>query len=1085
MDAFDSFISARLTKRAASEDELLKIKVNYFEDRVRSIIETLTNDPGSDLSFGRFLKEKEVSIVTVRRAFNVDSMLLKPVATFPENSLHLSHDLAKQLVPQTFISASSSLAGISSKYVDPIKDENGCVYLSGVYSTAGGATEDKKNSPKFKDRIDVAFDRFQNQEPRTFGASSTCFFAAKVRPFNGKAKGQPRGFRIAQIAALYFAAGTDFAAKSWKEAHALCRSMFEENDRIHELEENLFVLEGHELTASLQPLFLDEGIAPADKIAFAVEKLRQLLKRHLHSHYPDPHPEEHKTSVHFVSLAYEVPDREKKGEVVPTFQVYPHEYRRDLAYGSFLIGHPSRLSISKYLLRKYLREKRTENGDRMEFLISTQSFNRIFPQSVVVNDSFANDMFSSIDAIVAKSRREKREGIELLVGGKSDQVYLSRISDGYEDLIWNALNVDVAYKSLPSDLQGQESAPVAPTNSILAFIIEGHDVDAVGGGKERIVYRQLPRAILAIESTHSEMLSERERDSMRQIAKSFSHLVRHIFHDNTLLDYRRQLSTAYEDYVPHQGADDHGASLGERLILSAMSIDVALLEKIRNAAKDDPFFENVIDEINSIYTRVFAGTAYDDDDMTRDELVKERIELRFERAVTYLLESSIPSQEAVDFLEACPRNFAWAGYAPSLAQALGDRADHRPPQFTLMSPGFSASGLYMAIVEGEIRQVAKLSRVDRLVKERENYRQHVRYKVLVAARSPANAFAFDSTGKSGKEAGAFDKKIFIPGEKYSEECYGVLVADLASSKKLDPTKSDTSNEQTDGNVPEVATFLDRVVGVVDSSREGPFYDVSQSLRALFENNFGHWVSTTVPGNNKVIPQLRAAFRLDYETKLKRQLTEEYQAPSPRVKSDGGKTDIPQPPTRSREDLWWTELAFSRLGEGVEHSIVEHERGLFPLELSETECAKSEHERICMSPKEIAAFCCDYMVRKAGLNSEDKKQLLCIAHRDLNAQNIVWAGPIQSYMMIDFEHTGKGYWGMDQARLAVNTVVDFLSKAANPEAAGNHFVEVANAANFIVEAWRSYRTHKAWTLFWGILPKIHHLVVRKCPPQAKS
>jgi len=1063
MDAFDYFLKERLEKRTASEDELLDIRATYFEERTRGIVEALIGDANASLSFNEFLNANQVSIVTVRRAFNRDSILLKPVATFPTKFLPIAHDFAKQLAPQTFQSCAESLEGIGEQTIDKSNGKGDCVYFSAVYKTRGGTSFAKRKSGKFSDRIDVAFERMRSSKPKKFVTGATCFFSVSALPYNDRNTGKLLGYRIAQIVAIYFADGAEIDDDNRKTAHDLCRSMFEEHDRIRELEENLFVLEGHELTASLQPLFLDADIAPADKVAFAVEKLKLFLKRHLHSHYPDPNPAEHDTAVYFISLAYEVPDRDKKEEIVPTFQVYPHVYRRDLAFGSFLIGHPTRPAISKYLLRKYLSQEQTKTGAELKFLIGAQNFDPQRPQPAKIHERFRKHLFKQVDKVVAKAQKDKREGIEFLVNGEADQVYLSKANGDKVDAVWNELNVNVGDGGAKTDKQ-DEAPAVRPNKSILAFVIEGHDIGKQRDAEAAVVYKQLPRAILAVESTHEEMLSEKERDSMRQIAKSISHLVRHVFHDNTLLDYRRQLSIAYEDYVPHQSGDDD-ASLGERLILSAMSIDVSLLEDIQRDAEVYGFERAVTDEIKRIYDDAFSGTAIDDDIISRDELVKERIEQRFEGAVSYLMDKGIPSQEAVDFLEACPRNFAWAGYAPSLAQALGDRADHKPPRFTLMSPGFSASGLYMAVVKGEIRQVAKLSRVDKLMKERENYRQHVRYKVLVAARSPVNAFAFDSKGVNGKDAGESDADTFCPDKDYSKECYGVLVADLASSKKLDPQKSDNSHQRLDGDVPEVATFLDRIVEIVDTDDEQPFIEVVQSLRALFENNFGHWVSTKVPGNNKVILQLRGAFRLDYENKLGERLNEEHELRLANLKKS---QEIPEKetPLNGRIDREWTELAFKRLGEGADLSLVEHERGLFPLEITEKDQKKHRNNHICVPPKEIATFCCDRLVSKRGLNSREKQSLLSIAHRDLNAQNIVWAGPIQSFMMIDFEHTGKGYWGMDQARLAVNTVVDFLSKSTEPGEVGLHFSEVANAAGFLVTAWKSLSSPRLWREEWG-------------------
>lgn len=1036
MDAFHEFLNKRFDYENKEDFEPSEIKADYFESRTRAILEALCGrSHKQDALYEDHLREKKIGLVTVRRAFNRDSILLKPVATFPNSFLATAHEFARQIVPQTFANYREALERIPKEdQYTPLDDKEDSVSFSAVYTTRGGLTPNKSKSKLFRDRIDVAFERLREREPFKTAKESTCFFSVKARLY--EEGGQIIGLRIAQIAAIYFIGKKTISWDQGEAAHQLCLSMFDEHDRIRELEENFFILEGHKLTASLQPLFLNDKIAPADKIAFAVEKLKRLLTRHFHSLYPVPIPVDHDTSVYFVSLAYEVPDSNKNEEVIPSFQVYPHVYRRSLAYGAFLIGHPSRPAISKYLLRKYLRSKKTENCQPLKFLVGAKNCDKKQPNPAKIHNCFMKQLFREVDGILAKAVKDAREGIRFLKDGPSDQVYLSKVDQDEPDPVWEALNVDVGSRSLPSGKREDEETTVGETKSILAYVIEGHDV----ARHKKVVYRQLPRAILAIESTHSEMLSEKERDSMRQVAKSFSHLVRHIFHDNTLLDYRRQLSTAYEDYAnPTEQKPDH---LGERFLLSAMSIDVRLLEEIMEAAKDDSGFNGYLIKIHGIYESVFEGTAYDDQAMTGEDVVEERIDTRFERAVSYIKENGHPTVEEVEFLEACPRNFAWAGYAPSLAQALGDRADHKPPRFKLMTPGFSASGLYMAVVEDEIRQVAKLSRVDKLMKERENYRQHVRYKVLVAARSPAKAFAFDSTGSDGKNAGNDNKmETYEPGEGYTEKCYGVLVADLASSKRLDPEGKDPGSVPGNEKETEVATFLDRVIEVVKTENRKTFGEVVQSIRALFENNFGHWFSTTTQDECLPLPILRAGFRLDYE-KLHKQ------------KKPKG------PPAVEA-----TTLTFKRLTQGDKESTVFHEQDTFPLEFNEAEREDKNLESACIAPNQIAYFCCFRSNLGRPLNAKEKEKLISIAHRDLNAQNLVWAGPIQSFIMIDFEHTGIGYWGMDQARLAVNTVVDFLSKSTEPDESYNPFSEVSNAANFLVDAWYSFESANAWDAYW--------------------
>lgn len=1061
-DAFGLFIEERLSKRKEDDRVLSSLKSDFFAAKTRDVVEVLIADSQIDEGitsvarqqdeanspdeYENFLAASGVSIVTVRRAYNQGSSILKPVASFPIKTLVWAEDIAHQIEPQRFPTPEDALEGIEHVHIDKHPVSDGSRYFSAIYETSGGSGIDKERSSKFRDRIDIAFETLKAKDKDHFGSTATCFFSIRARP---SADNQ---LEIAQIFAIYFREDAPLRdGQTLHEAHDLAKVMFRQDEQIRSLEEQLFVLEGHELTSSLQPLFQDSDIAPADKMAFALEKLNHLIKRHLLSHYPVSNREEHETEVIFVSLGYEVPDENDKETVVPIFQVYPHAYRRRFAYGSFLIGHPDRPAVSKYLLRRYLSSG-AEANPRTQFLLGTRAYAAGQSKPVQLHQDFTRKLFRDVDNIAGLPTNRTRLG-----NGYADQISLSKsiASDNglEEDELWRLLNVNVGY--------GIDESKKAPNRSILAYIVEGHEIAReIDDRGEAVVYQQLPRGILAIEGSHRELLSEKERDSLRILARSFAHLVRHVFHDNTLLDYRPQLSRAYYDY----GGTDK--TVGSRLILSAMSVDVDLLSDIIEIAEKDPSFCEHYADVKHIYEEIFEGTEISDDMIRREELVKERIGRRFEKAADYLDRNSAPPRTVIDFLEACPRNFAWAGYAPSLAQALGDRADHRPPEFTLMSPGYSASGLYMALVEGEIRQVAKLSRVDKLRQERKNYRVHVRYKIIVAARAPTDAFAFDSTGEGGLKAGTENSDSFLPDEKYDENCYGVLVADLASSRKLDPEKRSSVQITEAGGAREVATFLDRVFHVVVNPNKSDFLEVVASLRSLFEDNLGHWYSTdrSFPDED-VVKNLREAFRLNYEDSLSRREKAEYQEALGRAQDPSTVLMPPGPEKGVRLDIWWTIRAFNRLGAGSPLSAIEYEKELFPLEFSKDEKLKSGLNDLCIEPEALSKFCATRYSRVEGFNDAEKRKMVSIAHRDLNAQNIVWAGPIQSFMMIDFEHTGIGYWGIDQARLAVNTVVDFLSKSRNERNLRSSVAEVVNAASFVSKAWRGFQDRDSWDEIW--------------------
>jgi hypothetical protein len=546
--------------------------------------------------------------------------------------------------------------------------------------------------------------------------------------------------------------------------------------------------------------------------------------------------------------------------------------------------------------------------------------------------------------------------------------------------------------------------------------------------------------VLVIEGQREELFSKAERESLRVVAIAFSSLVRHCFHDNSLLDYRRPLSTAYERFFSNT-SDKKKARLS-RFLLSSMAVDVMLLTKIKDELKNR--HTKLPNNLDSVLEEVFKDTE-SDDASTSDSNVNDKLRERFERALRFAEKTAntgygsryeiVP--KLVDFIEACPRNFAWAGYVPSLAQALGDRAEQTPPKFKLMSPGFSASGLYMAVVRSQIRQVAKLASLRKLDQEHRNYRSFVRYKLVIAARMANNAIAFDSRGSKGQEQGSDENDTFSPGRDYKEHCYGVLVSDLASARKLDANANNANNNRV-RTLQDLA--WDAVINTGPADRNVSLPDIKEAIKKLFGNNLGHWFLS----DGDEAPNLRdgawhglaRAFRLNYDKRLDHH-------------SDGE-------PARSGT---------------TDFSIREHFKGLLEedndfrifksvIRDNTEEKTKNEIKQKVRDAVLDAKRLFDLIKHKDLGSLPSSENLVAwygsIVHGDLNARNLVWAGPINHLVMIDFEHTTDGLMGVDQARLAVNLVVDHMASYSADLRNGDEAIlpaqieAVAKAADYLVQ-----------------------------------
>lgn len=1060
MDAFDKLIKLRLRFRGQDPSVLSDFKQDFYRDRIAEILGVVLPNSADHISslekaeFDRTIGELGVKIATLRTAFNPDSKLLKPVATFPMEQLELAEGLAYQHSPQEFSGRFDALDGIPNRWpIDSpeVIDNGRAIHFTAAHKTNGDPPAALEGN-NFSNRIDIAFEDMREKSKGDLGESSICLFSVIARQKKTKVtsaretakekKIENDTFLISQILAIYVDADTELTTTQISAVHKLSRELFDESDQIRQIDDELFELEGHELTSRLQPLFLDEKIAPADKISFAIESLKNLVNRHLSSHFPCTEKNKPDPQVYFVSLAYEILNKDNPSHLLPTFQVYPHTYRKQYPFGSFIIGHPKKSSVSKYLLRNYFRwhQHNLEEGhdQAREFIVAPSGLYSDQPTPVSIQNEFMLDLLDEADeAIESSTRQDELTSIR-------DMIFLSKElnRDGrelVEDPVWDYLNVNVRTAKNPTELH-DESEQVwtvsRGNNSIIAYVVEGHDFQKRLASGEEKVFRQLPRAILAIEGNQHELLSDRERKSLRVVAVAFSHLVRHLFHENSLLDYRPQLSRAYDEYADTIGTAQ-GKDLATRFILASMSVDVALLKLIQKAARDTKAIsKDTCDKVDEIYQEVFSGTEIDDEKVKEAEIVKDRISQRFRGAIKFVQNQnpSTLTPDVIDFIEACPRNFAWAGYAPSLAQALGDRADHKPPKFELMSPGYSASGLYMALVESEIRQVAKLSSVSKLRQERDNYRQYVRYKVLAAARTPVNAFAFDSTGEDGKKSFLKgDGTDFRPDLNYEDRCYGVLVSDLASARKLEPKGSgDAASDK-------VETFLGKLCAVIQEEDRTQVSLIVDAIKNFFGDNLGHWYSTPTADDLRdktTIGILHDGFRLNYEEKERKH----------RDRVGDKVHESARLPTRDN----WVEEIFSRLISGDSQSDVSYESSPFHF---------SQH---ALDVEKIAALHGHRYGNKIPFTAVDgSSDLLSVAHRDLNARNLVWAGPIKNLVMIDFEHVGIGFWGMDQARLALSTVVEFLSEVEfdNLEAPTREILAVENAAQFLIDLWDTYNTAK--------------------------
>ncbi len=1030
--SFRNYVEDRLKARGGERGEVREVKDAYIRDKIEGILKDLKGD-----------REEEwtIRMATIRIVSSDETRYLRPVYADPPDTVKTARDLSANN-RLTYQNADNTLKGIKTNR--RYREKGNSVQFAAIDCL------DDRNKAKlgvepglFVGRIDDVCSKLASNPA---GKPDACFFCVRAKERDDAAQpktSEPR-YEATHMLAIYLNGDLKAVDESaLKSAHNKCQALFNELDAIMKLDSELFKLEGNSVVADVQPVFFNPDLAPADKIAFMIERLKRLLQDHLELHHlKDQDTEQEGTtgqnasaiSVHYVSLAYELEEGES-GAYTPIFQIYPHVYREYSPYAALRIAHPEIPSVSKFLLYHYFRSY--EHNVARSIVLSATS-----ERTAVLSESFKKVFESDPDFINILDAENRKK---LFGATEPDQVHIhepiktngGRTADNQlPEGTWKALNVVVDAKQ--------------PNKATVAFVIEGDVIHNSASGTEQpetVEYKRLPRAIVAIESPDIDFLSKSERETVRDILIHMSALIRHLFHDNSLLDYRVKLSRAYRSFVPAKARGDISRPLVARLLLCAMSIDVEALGNLLEQVKirEDKF--SYLAACLDAFYRKLSHTIIHKDDIGNNKLVKDSIEARLGLAIQFvdkntddILKIKKADQFGVDskeldeaeelrnklesfvvFLEACPRNSAWAGYAPSLAEALGDRAEGALPSFSLIAPGFSAAGLYMAVVKDEIQQVAKLSSVAKLRSELDRYKRHVRYKVVAAARTPTIGLAFDTTGEVAYKwvnSREFNGSIALgkaEQETYDKRAYGVLISDLAAAEMSTRHEKDKT----------VRTLLNQIASLI--SGQSPTRNLSfckncqaaaDSIDRLFRISTKLWRTGVKRDGTKplnTIDMLQQTFRLE-------RTADDYDGYIDGRDDDdrkGGSQKTPQ----------YDKVEFPL----KKYIAKDTMRGLLNFE---------SHATVSFDDND---------------DDDDEPKMYAIVHGDLNSRNLAWSAALEHYILIDFEHTDIGIWGSDQARLVVNILVELYSGVSDVYVSPFHDI-INKTCGWLNDVCQRYASH---------------------------
>jgi len=924
--------------------------------RKRNIVELHTlfvEDVLADLTQALSIASPNEIIVTVRSSFRKESLYLRPVYSKPEE-MQKFFVTPEEQEPFRFPDKKKAFRGVV--FVDGDPRSSNEYTFSALHKIRPHSGDSNDNFPERINRVRSKLLRRDGLK-ESVNKANYCYFAGR-----NKSGIRSNSIELQHILAVYFSSTKcGLADDSGKRLiiQGIVRDLFDGLDLISHIDARNFEAEGLQLVAELLPEFSRDNIAPADKIAFAVERLGQLLTHHMIGRHGGS-KESKPAKLFFISTTFER-QNDKRKSLHPRLEIYPHVYRHDHWNVSFFVTHRDIPTATKFLLWRYLISKRHRIVETTSASKDIGAVEKLRP--IILSPNFEK-MFTS-----GKLETDPVESWQDIITLPRTPDFLNLSRDSYNRESFAPKRGASTGKRVKSPWTALNRAAEPGCRSIAAFVVEGREINTGGNIKTRC----LPRGVFAIESHYEDGFSDSDVASLRIVFQGLASLVRLISHQHSPIDYRSLIArTFHQDAEPAMREDEKVL----RLLFLVQKLDAELFHRILPQCRESPdsygLDKSCLPALERI-EKICRGESHPTPER-RSEILRKRM-----REMQTLL--SNPSEKLVRelllmdcvlaFLEACPENFTWASYLACMAQTLGDRIDSGTtelPQFNRMIPGFSASGMFMAMVEGEFRQVVKLSTAEKLRNEARLYRKWVRYRLVNAARiSTSTGLAFETTGEAGRNSAMIkphrnDTVTILPLKNgQNAESDGVLVSDLVSGGKSGQDK--------------VRSFLyvvaKRIGGLKDANIP-TIKKICTEIANVFGPNAELWKTDRELARTKTLTAVLSAFRIPVTThdgmtsiEIDRNFEEE-------IKRLEGMR-------KSGEPLKFESL-IRKWGQDRDQNVSFLER---------------EHSRIC--------------------------------HGDLNARNLTWAEGLQSFFLIDFEHVGPAPNGVDQFRLLVNLVTELWSE----------------------------------------------------------
>jgi len=778
---------------------------------------------------------------------------------------------------------------------------------------------------------------------------------------------------------------------------------------------------------SLVPVFSDRSKAPAENISNLIATIQSVLREHKSF---GSCTGDNDISVRFVKMDLIKDLRNNEG--TPRLAIYPPVFEHKVALQSTYFSAKRSRTIVKYLLGAWAEKNDwvvTASGNNRVGLSDTSQDNVLIKFSSQFKDTYMFFRNKYGKSCSGPSWRYRKSEAGSGFSDETEQSLLEKkeISGIYASKIINKQFWNDYYFDADNTEKTQTTA---------AFLLKNWDKNSEGD-----INHGVPFGILAFESKIPDAFSDSDLDVLQQISDSVGHLVDLNGWSSVHVDYRSKV----RDAIIKSTFNKSGGEL-YKIAYELERCDLKIFRKWINGhegcVEDRKLFRDAVRKVDELYAiHDYPETSFNDIRKSLEfiytELVNDldasNLKWKGQGPINALVmdENAFGIDKALalpilEFLESIPSNARWNARLSAIPRALLTRNVH-DPTLTSLPKGFSADSIYVLDDRNEIRQILKFSVKKSIMQERRNYQTFVRYHTPLAARMPADGYAFDSEGVDMDES--------HQGSSKADQGYGVLVSDLVAGGK-DPSTEGGDNENS---VPE--SFESYLLGLYRASGD---IDINEKYNEFLQATSHHFRSKSTkwesPIDRSFADEFKEWWRSDnYANSEFQRVIDDSSRLSQFADMNDGENGGDGKSTSFEELNVHSKNVISKFL-SLSHQLVDNSVNKFENYINYVgdTLGYDEHQLKTNGKSPIKE--CDSLDKILETASErallsnieylekEFQALTSVIHGDSHGKNLTWSEAFRQFQMIDFENVRFGYVHSDQIKLAISTMIELPRNA---------------------------------------------------------